>query len=150
MSPLYELERTLFGRGPVSRRMSWFFPDIMDAPGVLSAPAASGWVRMNVWDAGAHFEIQAEVPGLTDKDVTITFERGVLTIAAEQTASVPEGYVAQRRERPALRFSRSVRFGRPIDADNIAAVVRNGVLTVTLPKRAKEAPRSIPVTSGSN
>ena len=43
MSPLQELERSFFGR-PLTRRMSWFFPEIMESPGVLAAPSAAGWV----------------------------------------------------------------------------------------------------------
>ncbi len=145
MSPIMELERTLFGLGPFSRRMAHFFPEIMDHPGVLNAPAAGGWVRVNVWDAGANVVVVAEVPGLTEKDVQISFDKNVLTLSGERAPTAPEGYAAVRRERPTLRFSRSVRFGVPIDVEGITAVVKNGLLTVTLPKRAKAVARTIPV-----
>ncbi|MFN7146365.1 MAG: Hsp20/alpha crystallin family protein, partial [Myxococcota bacterium] len=115
MSPIMELERTLFGLGPLSRRMAHFFPEIMDHPGVLNAPAAGGWVRVNVWDAGPNVVVVAEVPGLTEKDVQISFEKNVLTLTGERAAAVPEGYTPVRRERPGLKFTRSVRFGVPVD-----------------------------------
>ena len=146
MSPLMELERTLFGRG-FSRRFVPFFPEVLQHPGVLDAPAAGGWVRVNVWDAGAHVVVEAEVPGFTDKDVQLAFDRNVLTLSGERGSALPEGYTVVRRERPALKFARTVRFGVPIDVDGITAVVKDGVLTVTLPKRAKAVPRTIPVQS---
>lgn len=145
MSPIMELERTLFGLGPLSRRMAHFFPEIMDHPGVLNAPAAGGWVRVNVWDAGPNVVVVAEVPGLTEKDVQISFEKNVLTLTGERAAAVPEGYAPVRRERPGLKFTRSVRFGVPIDVDGITAVVKNGLLTVTLPRAQKPTARAIPV-----
>lgn len=150
MSPIMELERTLFGRHGLSRRMAHFFPEILEGPGVLNAPAAGGWVRVNVADGGPNIVLVAEVPGLTEKDVTISFDRNVLTLSGERPATVPEGYTAYRRERPNARFSRSIRFGLPIDEDNISAVVKNGLLTVTLPKRAKAGPRTIPVHTATN
>ncbi len=150
MSPIMELERQLFGLGSFSRRMAHFFPEIMEHPGVLDAPAAPGWVRVNVRDAGANVVVVAEVPGLTEKDVTISFDKNVLTLSGERASTVPEGYTAVRRERPARTFRRAVRFGVPINVDAITAVVKNGLLTVTLPKAARAVPRSIPVQTVSN
>lgn len=147
---LSELERTLFGIGPFSRRVAHFFPEIAEHPGVLNAPAAGGWVRVNVWDAGANVVVEAEVPGFTEKDVQIAFDKNVLTLTGERASAAPEGYTLVRRERPALRFARSVRFGVPVDVDGITAVVKNGLLTVTLPKRAKSTARTIPVQTVSN
>ncbi len=145
MSPIMELERTFFGLGPLSRRRAHFFPAFIEGPGALPAPAAGGGVRVNISDAGANVILVAEVPGLTEKDVSISFDRNVLTVSGERLPSAPEGYTAHRRERGALRFSRSVRFGVPIDVDGITAVVANGLLTVTLPKRPRAAARAIPV-----
>jgi len=147
MSPIQELERTLFGLHPLSRRVAHFFPDVLEGANVPHAPSASGWVRVNVWDAGTNLVLVAEVPGLTEKDVTISFDRNVLTLSGERAPVVPEGYTVHRRERPPMQFSRSIRFGVPLDADGITAVVKNGLLTVTLPKRAQAAPRAIPVQS---
>lgn len=150
MSPILELERTLFGLGPLSRRMAHLFPEIVDGPGVLNAPGVGGWVRVNVWDTGPNVVLVAEVPGLTEKDVAISFDKNVLTLSGERAPAVPEGYTAHRRERSALRFSRSVRFNVPIDVEAITAVVKNGLLTVTLPKHARAPARAIPVQSATH
>lgn len=144
MSPLQELERSFFGR-PLTRRMSWFFPEIMESPGVLAAPSAAGWVRLNVYDSDESVIVVAEVPGLSDKDVQLSFDKNVLTVTGGREATVPEGYTAVRRERPSARFTRAIRFGVPIDADGITAVVKDGLLTITLPKIQRQAPRTIPV-----
>lgn len=150
MSPLMELERTLFGLAPLSRRRASFFPSILEGAGVVNAPGAGGWVRVNVTDAGPNVVLVAEVPGLTEKDVSISFDQNVLTVSGERPPAVPEGYTAHRRERSALRFSRSVRFGVPIDVDGIIAVVANGLLTVTLPKRPRPTARAIPVQTATH
>ncbi|MES2643749.1 MAG: Hsp20/alpha crystallin family protein [Myxococcota bacterium] len=151
MSPIQELERALFGLGPLSRRSVHFVPRFVDDSRAydprIPAPAPGGAVRVNVWDAGPNVVLVAEVPGLTEKDVTLSFEHDVLTLSGERTPTVPEGYTAQRRERPTLRFSRAIRFNVPVDVAGITAVVKNGLLTVTLPKSARAAARAIPVQS---
>jgi HSP20 family protein len=103
------------------------------------------WPRVRCFDAGANLVLEADVPGLGEKDVTLTLDDGVLTIAGERKVTVPDGYAAQRQERSAYRFSRSVALPAKIDGEKTTATVKNGVLTINLAKAPEARPRQIAV-----
>jgi HSP20 family protein len=106
---------------------------------------AGTWPRANLIDAGANLILTAEVPGLSEKDVRLTLNQEVLTIAGERTVDAPQGYSAHRQERPAVNFSRSFALPCRVNADRTSATVKNGILTVTLEKAADAMPRQIAV-----
>lgn len=137
-------ERTLFGLGGLGRRMAHLFEEA-DA----GATPFGSWTRLNAWDAGPNLVIRAEVPGLSERDIQLTIRQDVLTLSGERNVDPPEGYSAHRRERASTRFSRSVRLGVRVDADKAVAIVKNGILSVTLPKSAEQPPRQIPVKAAS-
>lgn len=90
--------------------------------------------------------IRAEVPGVDPKDITVTFERNVLTVSGEKKAEEKtENDRFHRIERRYGRFVRQVEFNTPVDSDKIDAAFKNGVLTVTLPKHEKARVRTIEV-----
>jgi HSP20 family protein len=115
-------------------------------PGRGISFSANSWPRTNLADTGSTLVLTAEVPGLSDKDIQITLNQGVLTISGERQIKVPEGYVAYRQERGAVKFSRSFTLPSRVDAERAAATVKNGVLTVTLEKVPEAVPRQIAVT----
>ena len=106
---------------------------------------AGAWPRANLIDAGSNLILTAEVPGQSDKDVRLTLNQEVLTIAGERTVDAPKGYSAHRQERPAVNFSRSFTLPCRVNADRTSATVKNGILTVTLEKAADAMPRQISV-----
>jgi HSP20 family protein len=93
------------------------------------------------------YRVEVDVPGLTEKDVNLDLHRGVLTISGERSMSEPEEFKVTHRERGALRFSRSLRLPEQIDEEKVKATVKDGVLTVELPKREEVKPRRIPITT---
>jgi HSP20 family protein len=113
--------------------------DQTEASGGTYAP------RVNVWDNGTEFVLEAELPGLSEKDVTIRVNHDVLTLEGERKVEVPEGASVHRRERPSLRFARSFTLPTKVDPDKVTATLTNGVLTVTLARAADAQPRQIPV-----
>jgi HSP20 family protein len=85
--------------------------------------------------------IRASVPGLDPKDIEVTVDDGVLTIAgstAQDEAAESPGYVL--RERRTGKFARSVRLPDYVDADKAESRYEHGVISVSLPK--SEAARS--------
>lgn len=92
--------------------------------------------------------VSLELPGVNRKDVSITFHDGVLTVAGErrQESEVQEGE-SFRTERYYGRFERLVELAAPVDADKISAAFKDGVLTVTLPKRADARPKQIDISA---
>jgi HSP20 family protein len=101
--------------------------------------------RVTVEDQGQAFFVRADVPGLSEKDVTITLHQDVLTVAGERKADTVEGYRPLRQERGAFRFSRSFSLPSRVDAEKVTATVKHGVLQVHLPKVQDAQPRQISV-----
>lgn len=106
---------------------------------------AGTWPRANLIDAGSQLVLTAEVPGLSEKDITLTLNQEVLSISGERKVQAPEGYSAHRQERAAVSFSRSFALPCRVDAERASASVKNGILTVTLEKTADAMPRQISV-----
>jgi HSP20 family protein len=107
-----------------------------------SVPA---WPAASLKDEGALLIVRAEVPGLGEKDVAITLNQDVLTLKGARPADVPSGFSVHRQERPSVTFARSFALPCKVDAEKAAAVVKDGVLTVTLPKTPDSQPRQIAV-----
>jgi HSP20 family protein len=100
---------------------------------------------LDLFEFEDRFELHADLPGLSEKDIDVQFEDGALCIRGERSLAVPEGGRALRRERGATRFARSLALGDDVDVERIQATMRDGVLRITLPKSERARPRQIPV-----
>lgn len=93
--------------------------------------------RIDVNEDEANLYVTAELPGLTEQDVDVGYDDGVLSISGEKTQTREDSertwYVS---ERTYGRFHRELPLGREIQEDQVEARFHNGVLTVTLPKAA--------------
>ena len=128
-----------------TRNMTSFDPfrmfDEMDRRFFTGAPAVSAF-RTDVLDTGDAFKLEAELPGFKKEDIKIDIENDCLTISAVRNADTKEekdNYV--KRERFYGAFTRSFDVSG-INVDAIEASYTDGVLTVTLPKKAAEVPAS--------
>jgi HSP20 family protein len=96
---------------------------------------------VNVAETDKEFEITAELPGISDKDVDVTLADGVLTVKGEKREEKEDKdknyYLA---ERSYGSFRRSFRLPENADQNKIAAAVAKGVLTVTIAKKAASRP----------
>jgi HSP20 family protein len=122
--------------------------------GQLVGSDAPGWTPpVDLYETAGEFVLTAELPGLSrdqieihaeDSRVTIRGGRAAATSGGERSKDVPcEQY--HRVERGHGRFSRAFQLPEPIDVDAIAADLKDGVLTVTIPKAAGRAARRISV-----
>jgi HSP20 family protein len=84
------------------------------------------------------FELHADLPGVRRDDLDIQVENDVLTIKGERKLEL-DG------ERVAGAFARTFTLPKQVDAEKIAASLKDGVLTLTLPKRPEAQPRQIKV-----
>lgn len=93
------------------------------------------------------YRVQMDLPGLSKRDVQITFENGVLQISGERK-NVHEDTSNQvhRVERWYGRFYRSFNIGPNILADKINATFKDGVLYVDVPKAEESKPVKIKVS----
>ena len=98
----------------------------------------------NVHETDKDFVLTMEMPGVEKKNVTVNIEDDQIVVTGEKTEKTEtEGML--RREIRSEKFRRSFRLGKSIDNDNIKAKLENGVLEVTLPKRAESVGREISV-----
>lgn len=107
--------------------------------------AISQWPRAAMVDEGANLMLTAEVPGLGEKEVTVTMHDDVITLSGERRATVPEGYQVHRQERGTYKFSRSFALPVGVDVEKANASVKHGVLKIVLPKAPEAQPRQIRV-----
>jgi HSP20 family protein len=92
------------------------------------------------------FLFTVELPGMKPDAVTIELKENVLTITGERPRSeAKEGVRIHHRERPFGRFARAFRLEKPVDAEQVTATYRDGLLEVRLPLRVEAKPRTIPV-----
>ena len=111
------------------------------------AMALADWIPMvDVVETEGEFLLHAELPGVEKKDVKLSIERGVLTLAGQRDQPKEEkGRRYHRIERTYGRFARSYTMPELVDEQKLTAEFRNGVLTVHLPKSEKAKPKSIEV-----
>ena len=110
--------------------------------------ARGAFPAINVGTTADSVEVIAFVPGVDPKEIEITIERGLLTVAGERASDPSQrqsGTNAYAKERFAGKFRRGV--SRPEDADpsKVNAKFRDGILQVTVAKSESSKPRRISV-----
>ena len=143
-----DIDRTFTMMDEVRRRMDRLWDEYDAGPSARAFEEQGGratWPRIDLFDTGAALVVHAEVPGLSEKEIQLTINQEVVTLKGERKADAPEGYSVHRQERPGLRFSRSFTLPTKIDSEKTTAVLKNGVLTLTLPKAPEAQPRQIAV-----
>ncbi len=111
------------------------------------ASESVGWTPpCDIYEDEEGVTLRFELAGVEPKDVDVRFENGVLTLRGERKLEKEdhrENY--HRIERSYGTFTRSFTLPGTLDAEKIRAESKNGVLSVSLPKRAEAKPRSIQV-----
>lgn len=107
---------------------------------------AGAAVSMDYAETKDGIELTAELPGLEDKDIKVTFADRMLTISGEKAVSKDEQDKNYRFvERSYGAFSRTVELPADVEGDKISASLANGVLKVSIPRAAKATPKQIEV-----
>jgi HSP20 family protein len=142
-----DLERTVSELDILRREMDRVFNDFGRVPGKASSQGRASWPRMELADLGGSLLLTAEVPGLADKDLKIQVDQSTLTLQGSRRVEPPKGYDTHRRERSPYEFTRSFTLPVKVDADQAKATLKNGLLTLTLPKAPEVQPRQIKVAT---
>jgi HSP20 family protein len=114
-------------------------------------PASVMVPDLDVHESDMSMTIEVELPGVAEKDVSVTFSNGYLTIKGEKKTEREEKkenyYLA---ERSFGSFERSLRLPDTLDESKIEARFEKGVLKITAPKRpeAQKAERKIEIGKG--
>lgn len=101
-----------------------------------------------VYETTETFVVQVELPGWLPNQVTVDFENQTLTLKGNRELPNDDSRKYHRVEGFFGRFTRSFKIPSTIDVDTIKADLKEGVLTITLPK--KESVRSRQITIEAN
>lgn len=127
-------------------RLDRLFSDLEIPYGFASERAAlAGAPRTNLYDRGDHFELCAEVPGLGKENLDVKIQGNYLEIKGTRKADVPAGYSVHRSERGAVNFSRSLTLPSEVDANQVEATLKNGILTLIMPKAEAAKPKQVKI-----
>ena len=136
-----------------TRNVSPFFNRFFDDDFFYTVAKRSGVANranVNIAETDTSYDIEVAYAGLQKEDFTVSVEKDILTIAAEQKVNntddkdgKSEGKKYIRREFAYQSFKRSFYVPENVDASSITAQYNNGVLTVSLPKVTKEETKTI-------
>ncbi len=115
----------------------------------LGAPAAAFMPSFDVKESPDAYQLKADLPGILEADLEISLESNRLTVAGKREAeTTKDGERWHLAERSNGSFSRTFTLPEDVDSEKVVAELRNGVLTLMVPKRPEVRPKKISVSLG--
>lgn len=100
---------------------------------------------LDVKDSAETYEVVAVLPGVSAEDLNIQVINDTLTIQGEIKVDYDEDARYLLRERPAGRFMRTIRLPESVDSAKVEASLKDGILTLSVPKAEEARPKTIKV-----
>lgn len=115
----------------------------------LGAPAAAFMPSFDVKETADAYQFRADLPGILEADLEISLEGTRLTVAGRrEEETLKDGERVHLSERSHGQFSRTFTLPEDVEGEKVVAELRNGVLTLMVPKRPEVRPRKISVSLG--
>lgn len=133
--------------------MNRLFTSLFDTPTRPSTGELNRrWVpAMDLIESGDHYLLQADLPGMSEQDINIELEAGVLRISGERKLARSEDKRGLRRiERAYGSFSRSLTLPDGVNPEAVEASFDRGVLEVRIPKPEQAKPRKVSISVGGH
>ena len=92
----------------------------------------------DIYENETAFWMELAVPGFDKDNFTISASQHQLVLKAERQRQIPEEFSKIQEGSLTTQWERTFRFKQPIDAEAVEALVNNGVLTLTIPKKTQE------------
>ena len=125
----------------VSRQQAGAAPDVKQQEQAI-VPA------VDIFENAAGITVQADMPGVSRDRLDVHIDSDTLTIEGMAEIPMPEGMDAIYADIRAKRYQRSFSLSRELDTGRIEANLKDGVLTLRIPKREEHKPRRIEVQTG--
>ncbi len=109
----------------------------------MATPRTRPFPAVNVWEDDENLYAEAEVPGLSMNDLEILVVGNEVTIKGRRNTPADENVAYHRQERGAGEFARVLTLPVNVNADRVEAVLKDGILMLTLPKAEEAKPRKI-------
>ena len=137
--------------GTLQTEMNRLFNTVFDSPGGNGGTMRRWMPAMDLLESGDHFVLRADLPGMSEEDVSIELEDSTLTITGERKAEhEKEGEGGfYRVERASGAFNRSLTLPKGVDPEAVTASFDRGVLEVRIPKPEERKPRRISIGGGN-
>ena len=119
--------------------MTKTFPAFHEETGVSFNKGA--YPKVNVYEHDDKISIVAEIPGLDKKNVTVEVEEDVLIISGDKHGFDSDGGKCITRELKQSAFTRSFNLGEYLDGKNVSAKFKDGMLSISIPKKEPEQPK---------
>jgi len=103
---------------------------------------------VDIYEDGHELTLKADLPGVSRERLQVQVDGNNLAIEGQAAIDMPEGMEALHADVYTTRFRRSFTLSTELDTGNIVAEMKDGVLTLRLPKRAELQPRKIEVNVG--
>lgn len=133
------------------QRLRHEFDDLFGAVGMptgIRSVAPGTFPAINVGNLPQSLEIYAFAPGIDASKIEVTVDRGVLTLAGERPATLPDDDAqvnVYSRERASGRFHRAISLPDDTDASKVQASYRDGVLHISVARRDAPVPTRIAI-----
>jgi HSP20 family protein len=98
---------------------------------------------VDIYETPESLVVIADLPGIDPAHLEVRVDKNILTLHGQTQYQMPGDL--RYREYTLVSFFRQFELGERIDQEGIRAELKQGVLTLTLPKAAKAQPRAIPV-----
>lgn len=132
-------------RSPFGLALDHFYDDFFD--GSLKSFGSGGCgPHLDIHENEKNYQLEVDLPGIKEEDLTIEFKEGYLTISGKRD----EGHEEKdknyhRKERVWGSFKRSIYLGNKVNDSEISAVLKEGVLSLTIPKSKESVSKLIKI-----
>jgi len=103
---------------------------------------------VDIYENAQGITVQADMPGVSRDGLSIQADRNSLVIEGNAVIDVPAAMEAIHADVQVTRYRRSFALSGELDAERIEATLKDGVLTLRIPKRAEFRPRKVEVRVG--
>jgi len=104
--------------------------------------------RVNIYEGEQAFVVDVEMPGVDENNAEIVLEKNLLSVKGTSQPTTREGFQRVYGFAHQYSYERTFQVPEGIDRDGLTATMKNGVLTVTLPKAAKVQPQKVTIKAG--
>jgi HSP20 family protein len=128
------------------QQLQKFYQDFFGIPTATTANNKDEWSPIvDIYETDNELVMQSELPGMTEADFKLSSENNVLTLVGERKFIGQDKYKVHRQERSQGTFERSFTVPNTFDLGKVAANYRDGILSVSIPKKVAARPRQIQV-----
>ena len=127
------------------RELDHLFNGFLGPEGFSPWGGARAFPALNVWEDSERLFAEAEVPGLTMKDLEILIQGDELTIKGRRALPEADDVQYQRRECGTGECARFLTLPVEVDAQRVEATLKDGVLAIVMPKAERARARKIAV-----